>query len=114
MMFAGCLEASYWLDPKSPLPHRFTNDPKIRGWKNPRIYYAFYGDKVTADVWAGPINHLRTNGRVLEQGKPYVSNSLLLLMDGVRDRYVTKYNRETGKVTLFVRNGETGKSDAKP
>jgi hypothetical protein len=98
---SGCIDASYWLNQKSPLPNCFAINSSVRNWNHPRIYYALTGDEVAADVWDGLLHHVHARGRIVKT-EPDNGGALVILMNGVCDRYVFRYDLKKDEDTIYV------------
>jgi hypothetical protein len=110
VVMSGCIDSSYWLDPKSPLPRCFAIDSRVKGWKHPRIYYAIVDDHITADVWDGLFHHAHAVGTMVEP-EPADGRFLLVRMNGVCDRYLFRYDLTHHEEWMYVapRDGGSGK-----
>ena len=104
---SGCVEATYWLDPHSPLPHCFSVNSKVRTWRHPRIYYELSGDGVTADAWDGLFHHVHAKGTVVKV-EPDNGGAIIIRMNGVCDRYITRYDDSHKEKTLYVSPNNPG------
>lgn len=98
---SSCIDASYWLNQKSPLPRCFAMDSRVKTWKHPRIYYALIGDEVTADVWDGLLHHAHVKGRIVKT-EPYDGGALVIYMNGVYDRYVFRDESTPNEDTMYM------------
>ena len=77
----------------------------MSSWKNPRLYYAYYGDhKVTVDVRSGLLRHARLHGLQTRNEPQHGRNPArtTISLGGMSDHYGYHYNRVLKSETMFI------------